>query len=70
MSAVESLHRVQHGEKVVFGLLTQLVLENAPQEEIDEVIRIIKAAELPLTLEDMGMKEFIENEWRTVAKIA
>lgn len=70
MSAVASLHHVQHGEKVVFGLLTQLVLENAPQEEIDEVIRIIKAAELPLTLEDMGMKEFIESEWRNVAKIA
>ena len=44
MSAVPaSLHHVQHGRKVVFGLLTQLVLENAPQEEIDEVIRIIKA---------------------------
>ena len=25
------LHHVQHGEKVVFGLLTQLVLENAPR---------------------------------------
>ena len=70
MSAVPSLHHVQHGEKVTFGLLTQLVLENAPKEEIDEVIRIIKVVGLPLTLADMGLTEFVESEWRTVASIA
>lgn len=31
MSVVADLHRAQHGEKVVFGLLTQLVLERAPR---------------------------------------
>ncbi len=70
MSAVPDLHRAQHGEKVVFGLLTQLVLENAPKAEVDEVIRIIKTAGLPLTLADMGLQNFVEQEWRTVAKIA
>ncbi|TCK08737.1 glycerol dehydrogenase [Marinobacterium mangrovicola] len=70
MSAVPDLHHVQHGEKVTFGLLTQLVLENAPKEEIDEVIRIIKTVGLPLTLEDMGLTSFVEAEWRTVASIA
>lgn len=33
MTAVESLHKAQHGEKVTFGLLAQLVLENVPREE-------------------------------------
>lgn len=70
MSAVAELHGAQHGEKVVFGLLTQLVLENAPQNEIDNVIRIIKIAGLPLTLADMGLKHFREEEWRKVAEIA
>lgn len=70
MSAVPDLHKAQHGEKVVFGLLTQLVLENAPKEEIDNVVRIIKTAGLPLTLEDMGLQEFVESEWRKVAAIA
>lgn len=70
MSAVPDLHRAQHGEKVVFGLLTQLVLENAPRAEIDEVVRIIKVAGLPLTLQDMGLKTFVEAEWRKVAEIA
>ncbi len=31
MSVVADLHQAQHGEKVVFGLLTQLVLERAPR---------------------------------------
>jgi glycerol dehydrogenase len=70
MSIVEDLHHAQHGEKVTFGLLTQLVLENAPKSEIDEVIRIIKTVGLPLTLEDMGVKVFKEAEWRKVAEIA
>ncbi|GGZ32271.1 glycerol dehydrogenase [Shewanella chilikensis] len=70
MSAVAELHGAQHGEKVVFGLLTQLVLENAPQSEIDNVVRIIKTAGLPLTLADMGLKQFREEEWRKVAEIA
>lgn len=70
MSAVAELHNAQHGEKVVFGLLTQLVLENAPQSEIDNVVRIIKTAGLPLTLADMGLKQFRKEEWRKVAEIA
>ncbi|WP_335912158.1 MULTISPECIES: glycerol dehydrogenase [Shewanella] len=70
MSAVADLHGAQHGEKVVFGLLTQLVLENAPQSEIDNVVRIIKTAGLPLTLADIGLKHFREEEWRKVAEIA
>lgn len=70
MSAVADIHKAQHGEKVVFGLLTQLVLENAPKEEIDNVIRIVKTAGLPLTLEDMGLTKFVEEEWRKVAQIA
>lgn len=70
MTVVEDLHTAMHGEKVAFGLLTQLVMEGVPQQELDEVIGIIKAVNLPLTLEDMGLKEFKESEWREVAKLA
>lgn len=70
MTAVPSLHRVQHGEKVTFALLVQLVLENAPQDEMEEVIKIIKAVGLPLTLKDLGLKEFKEDEWRKVAELS
>lgn len=70
MSVVPDLHKAQHGEKVAFGLLTQLVLENAPKHEFDEVIRIMKVVGLPLTLQDMGLVNFVEAEWRKVAEIA
>lgn len=70
MSVVPELHRAQHGEKVVFGLLTQLVLENTPKEELEEVINIIKIAKLPLCLEDFGLKEWKEEDWRAVAQVA
>ncbi|CAM3115313.1 glycerol dehydrogenase [Sporolactobacillus spathodeae] len=70
MTAVPSLHRVQHGDKVTFGLLAQLVLEKADQKEIEEVIHIIKAVGLPLTLKDLGVEEFIEDEWRNVAELS
>ncbi|TQS75148.1 glycerol dehydrogenase [Ornithinibacillus gellani] len=70
MTAVPSLHRAQHGEKVVFGVLTQLVLENAPKEEIETVIHFIKEIGLPLTLSDLGLDEFREEEWRLVAETA
>lgn len=70
MTAVHDLHGAQHGEKVAFGLLVQLVLEGAPTEEIEEVIGIIKAVGLPLTLADLGLKEFKEAEWRNVAELS
>lgn len=70
MTAVPALHRTQHGEKVTFGLLAQLVLENAPQEELEEVIHIIKSVGLPLTLKDLGVETFVEEEWRNVAALA
>ncbi|MFB6468661.1 glycerol dehydrogenase [Cytobacillus sp. Hz8] len=70
MTAVPSLHHAQHGEKVVFGLLTQLVLESAPKEEFETVINFIKEVGLPLTLKDLGLDEFREEEWRKVAEIA
>jgi glycerol dehydrogenase len=70
MTAVDDLHGAQHGEKVIFGLFTQLVMEAVPKNELEEVIDIAIAVGLPLTLEDLGLKEFRENEWRKVAEIA
>ncbi|WP_028535284.1 glycerol dehydrogenase [Paludibacterium yongneupense] len=70
MSAIPQLHNAQHGEKVGFGLLTQLVLEGAPEEEFAEVIRIMKTVGLPLSLDEFGLTAFIEADWRRVAEIA
>ncbi|WP_305829947.1 glycerol dehydrogenase [Photobacterium leiognathi] len=70
MSSLEKFNHIQHGEKVAFGLLVQLVLEKADIEEIENVIYVIKTAGLPLTLADFGIDEFVESDWREVVDIA
>ncbi len=48
--AIPASHAFIHGDKVAFGLLTQLVLEGRPQAEIEEIYRYQKAVVLPITL--------------------
>ena len=44
-----------HGEKVAFGTLVQLVLENAPAEELEEVVHFCQSVGLPTTLCALGL---------------
>lgn len=50
-----------HGEKVAFGVICQLIAENAPREELDKVIRFNLSVGLPVDLEDLGVAETEEN---------
>lgn len=70
MTSIEDLHCAQHGEKVIFGLLTQLLLEDASHTELEEVMYVINMAGLPMTLRELGLKRFIPEQWRHVAQIA
>lgn len=57
-SAVQgTVHQLTHGEKVGFGTLTQLVLENQPQEILDKYIAFYQGLCLPTTLEEIGLAE-------------
>lgn len=49
--------RSMHGEKVAFGVLVQLVLENAPTKELDEVLGLMRAVGLPTTLAALGIED-------------
>jgi glycerol dehydrogenase len=49
-------HAYLHGEKVAFGLLTQLVLEGRPQTEIEEVLRFQHHIGLPVSLAEVGVE--------------
>ena len=40
-------HGMYHGEKVAFGTLVQLVLEKAPQEELEQVLAFLRDTGLP-----------------------
>jgi glycerol dehydrogenase len=46
-----------HGEKVAFGTLVQLVLENGKPSEIEEVITFCTSVGLPVTLAQIGLEE-------------
>lgn len=68
LTVLDETHDYFHGEKVAFGVLCQLVMENAPIEEIDEVLDLCKAVGLPTNLKDIGVTENIEEKIRKVAK--
>ena len=56
-TAYEETHGMYHGEKVAFGTLVQLVLEDYSLEEIEEVIEFCISVGLPVTLADLGITE-------------
>ena len=56
--------------KVAFGTLVQLVLENAPEDEIAEVLDFCMEVGLPVTLADLGIKEVKADQIMEVAKLA
>lgn len=69
LTVLEETHKKFHGEKVAFGTLCQLVLENAPDEEINEVIDFCLSVGLPVCLADLGVED-IGNRLMTVAEKA
>lgn len=70
LTAIEETHELYHGEKVAFGTLVQLVLENAPDEEIGEVIDFCIEVGLPVTLADLKIKEIKPDQIMEVARLA
>lgn len=55
LTRLEETRRSLHGEKVAFGTIVQLVLENAPPEELTGVIAYFKSVGLPTCLSDLGI---------------
>jgi len=58
LTAAAATHAYYHGEKVAFGVLVQLVLEGQPQSVVEPVLRFATAVGLPVTLAEIGLKEF------------
>lgn len=54
---IPELHDLYHGEKVAYGTLVQLVMENAPEEEIKEVVEFCIKVGLPVTLQQLGIED-------------
>ncbi|MDR1481172.1 MAG: glycerol dehydrogenase [Synergistaceae bacterium] len=57
-----------HGEKVAFGVLVLLALENYEPEICNEVYRFCLSVGLPVTLGDLGIDEIVPEEIMAVAE--
>ena len=69
-TVLDEVHHLLHGEKVAYGTLTELVLENRSMAEIERMIRMNISVNLPVTLEQMGIKENVEEKMWKVAEAA
>lgn len=70
LTVLEGAHGYYHGEKVAFGTIAQLVLENAPEEELEEVLSFCLAVGLPVCLSDIGVEKITDDELKAVAEKA
>ncbi|WP_042353047.1 glycerol dehydrogenase [Bacillus massiliigorillae] len=70
MTAMPETHHMYHGEKVAFGTITQLVLENIGSDELNRVIEFCVSVGLPITLGELGVKELNVKQLQQVAEIA
>lgn len=70
LTCIEETHHMYHGEKVSFGVLTQLVLENVPTDELEEVVGFCMDVGLPITLADLGIEEIVPEKIMEVARLA
>ncbi len=61
LTALPQTNHYFHGEKVAFGTICQLVLENRSSTIIEEVIGFCTSVGLPVTLEDLGIEDKEEN---------
>lgn len=70
LTAIPETHKLYHGEKVAFGTLVQLVLEDAGEDEIMEVIDFCTETGLPVTLKELGIKKVKPEQIVEVAELS
>lgn len=63
-------HHVYHGEKVAFGTLVQMIMENRSRAELDEVLNFCLEVGLPVTLADIGVEDVTDEKIMKVAEAA
>ena len=57
LTVLPECHGKLHGEKVAFGTLVQMVLENRPLEEIRQIIDFCRSLGLPVSFQDLGIDQ-------------
>ena len=70
LTALEGTHDYWHGEKVTFGVVSMLMLEERPVAEIEELVDFCLEVGLPVALEDIGIGDASREDLIQVAEAA
>ncbi|MCL2380394.1 MAG: glycerol dehydrogenase [Treponema sp.] len=70
LTVLHETHDYYHGEKVAFGVIAQLALENLCLDEISTVVNFCASVGLPTTLAQIGIKEVTPEKLMAVARAA
>jgi len=68
LTYIPEVHGVLHGERVAIGTITQLVLENSPEDEINKIIDFCLKVDLPVCLADINVQNLDEAKLRRAAQ--
>ena len=68
LTALEQTHDYYHGEKVTIGTLASLFLTDKSIDTIDAVYGFCESVGLPVTLEQIGLKDVSDDDLRKVAE--
>lgn len=63
-------HDYYHGEKVAFGTIVELVMEQQEQAVLDEVLGFANSVNLPVTLAQLGLADATDDDLHRVATLA
>ncbi len=70
LTVLEETHHFLHGEKVAFGLITQMVLENDPYDEIREIVSFCRKCNLPTNLTELGIDKVDDERLMEAARLS
>ena len=70
LTILDDTHKYLHGEKVAYGVITQLILENVSDDELEQILSFCYDIGLPITLAQIGIHCVIEQKMKLVAEEA
>jgi len=70
LTAIPTNDVFYHGERVAFGVLCELMMENADDKTVDEVYRFCVDVGLPVTLSQLGIEDATDEILDTIAEVA
>lgn len=64
------IHDLMHGEKVAFGCIVQLLIDNRPQKDVQRYLKLFMRLGLPTTFHDMYLQDATKDDLHAVAERA